>query len=119
MGSRRRRDTNEETAIKECKEETGIDIDLSKLIFLRKMRKKSFDKATGLTSNTIRSQYAYLYDGSINQLRVEEGKAQGFEAWKIDDLPYLSEVDRNKFIPLIPREDILDIFSKAREVLIK
>ena len=53
----------EETAVKECKEETGIDIDLKNLVFLRKMRKKSFDEATGLTNNTIRSQYAYLYDG--------------------------------------------------------
>jgi len=44
-----------ETAIKECKEEIGIDIDLLRLLFLRKMRKKSFDEATKLTNNTIRS----------------------------------------------------------------
>lgn len=109
----------EETAVKECKEETGIDIDLGKLIFLRKMRKKSFDEATGLTNNTIRSQYAYLYDGLISDLQVEDGKAEGFEAWKIDDLSHLSETDKNKFIPLILREDMLDIFNKARELLIK
>ncbi|KKU34524.1 MAG: Isopentenyldiphosphate isomerase [Candidatus Beckwithbacteria bacterium GW2011_GWA1_46_30] len=109
----------EETAVKECKEETGIDIDLKNLVFLRKMRKKSFDEATGLTNNTIRSQYAYLYDGSINDLQVEDGKAQGFEAWKIDDLSHLSETDKNKFIPLILREDMLDIFNKAKDILIK
>jgi len=109
----------EETAIKECKEETGIDVDLNKLIFLRKMRKKSFDEATGLTNNTIRSQYAYLYDSSINDLQVEDGEAQGFEAWKIDDLSHLSETDKDKFIPLILREDMLDIFKKAKEALIK
>lgn len=107
----------EETAVKECKEETGIDIDLKKLVFLRKMRKKSFDEATGLTNNTIRSQYAYLYDGSINDLQVEDGKAEGFEAWKIDDLSHLSEDNKNKFIPLILQQDMLDIFNKAREVL--
>ena len=109
----------EETAIKECKEETGIDVDLNKLIFLRKMRKKSFDEATGLTNNTILSQYAYLYDSSINDLQVEDGEAQGFEAWKIDDLSHLSETDKDKFIPLILREDMLDIFKKAKEALIK
>lgn len=32
--------TYEETAIKECREETGIDIDVNKLLFLTKMRKK-------------------------------------------------------------------------------
>ena len=109
----------EETAVKECKEETGIDIDLKNLVFLRKMRKKSFDEATGLTNNTIRSQYAYLYDGSINDLQVEDGKAQGFEAWKIDDLSHLSEMDKNKFIPLILERDMLDIFNQAREILLK
>lgn len=109
----------EETAIKECKEETGIDIDLGKLIFLVKMRKKSFDEATGLTNNTIRSQYAYPYDGPISDLEVEDGKAQGFEAWRIDELSHLSEIDRNKFIPMILHRDILDIFDRAREILIK
>lgn len=106
----------EETAVKECKEETGIDIDLEKLVFLRKMRKKSFDEATGLTNNTIRSQYAYLYDGSISDLEIEDGKAEGFEAWKIDDLSHLSETDKNKFIPLILQQDMLDVFSQARQV---
>ncbi len=104
----------EETAIKECKEETGIDIDLSKLLFLRKMRKKSFDEVTKLTNNTIRSQYAYLYNGPISELQVEEGKAEGFEAWKIDDLPNLSEVDKSKFIGLILADDMLELFKIAR-----
>lgn len=104
----------EDTAIKECKEETGIDIDFSKLLFLTKMRKKSFDEITKLTNNTIRSQYAYLYEGALSDLQVEEGKAEGFEAWKIDDLPNLSEEDKNKFIGLILREDMLELFNKAR-----
>ena len=107
----------EETAVKECKEETGIDIDLEKLVFLRKMRKKSFDEATGLTNNTIRSQYAYLYDGSISDLEIEDGKAEGFEAWKIDDLSHLSETDKNKFIPLILQQDMLDVFLKQGRFL--
>jgi len=108
----------EETAVKECKEETGIDIDLKNLVFLRKMRKKSFDEATGLTNNTIRSQYAYLYNGPINALQVEKGKAEGFEAWKIDDLSNLSEIDKNKFIPLILQKDMLDILKDAKKLLL-
>jgi isopentenyldiphosphate isomerase len=81
----------EETAVKECKEETGINIDVDRLIFLTKIKTKSFDKKTGLINNTIRSQYAYLHDGLIKDLRIEKGKSEGFEAWKIDDLPNLSE----------------------------
>lgn len=105
----------EETAVKECKEETGIDIDISKLLFLAKLRKKSFDEVTKLTNNTIRSQYAYLYEGLISDLQIEEGKAEGFEAWKIDDLSNLSEENRTKFIGLILREDMLELFNKARQ----
>lgn len=107
----------EETAVKECKEETGIDIDPSKLIFLTKMRKKSFDEVTKLTNNTIRSQYAYLYKGAISDLQIEVGKAEGFEAWKINDLTNISDVDKNKFIGLILSEDMLKLFNKARELL--
>ncbi len=109
----------EETAIKECKEETGIKIDVKKLFFLAKMKKKSFDKVTGLTNNTIRSQYAYLYEGLIKDLQIEKGKSEGFEAWKIDDLSNLSENDKSKFIGLILNEDMLALFKKAKEALIK
>lgn len=109
----------EETAVKECKEETGIDINLDKLIFLEKLRSKSFDDITGLVNNIIRNQYAYLYDGSIGDLKVEEGKAEGFEAWKIDDLPHLSETDKNKFISTISSEHMLSVFNMAKEILLK
>lgn len=107
-----------DTAIKECEEETGIKIDLNKLVFLRKMRKRSVDKDTGKINNTIRSQYAYLYNGPINALQVEKGKAEGFEAWKIDDLSNLSEIDKNKFIPLILQKDMLDILKDAKKILL-
>jgi len=104
----------EETAIKEGQEETGIDIDPSKLVFLRKMRKKSFDQVTGLTNNTIRNQYAYLYEDSITNLKVEEGKSEGFETWKIDDLPNLPESDKEKFIGIILQPDMLELFRRAK-----
>jgi isopentenyldiphosphate isomerase len=107
----------EETAIKECKEETGVDIDLDNLVFVTKMKKKSFDEATGLTNNTIRSQYAYLYEDLADDLQIEEGKSLGFEAWKINNLPNLSENDKNRFIPLIINKDTLSIFDKARKLL--
>lgn len=112
-------DSYEKTAIKECQEETGLDIDTNKLLFLTKMRKESFDEKTGLKNNTIRAQYAYLYEGNISDLKVEEDKAVGFETWKIDDLENLSEIDKNKFIGLILREDMLALFKKAKNILIK
>lgn len=81
----------DETAFKECEEETGIKPDTSKLKLVKKIFKKSFDEVTRLTNNTIRSQYVYLFDGNISDLKVEQGKAIGFEAWNIDSLPNLSQ----------------------------
>ncbi len=107
----------EETAVKECKEETGIDIDLEKLVLVKKMRNTSFDEATGLTNNTIRDQYAYLYEQALDELQVEDGKALGFETWSVDALPHLSGSDKNRFIPLILEEDMRDIFNQARKIL--
>lgn len=107
----------EETAVKECKEETGVDIDRDKLVFLTKMKKKTFDKDTNLTNNTIRTQYAYLYDGDVNDLEVEEGKALGFEVWSIDSLSQLNNEDWSRFIPAILSEEFLSLFNNAREKL--
>lgn len=109
----------EETAVKECEEETGITVDPLKLVFLRKMRKRSHDSSTGKINNTIRSQYAYLYDGALSDLQVEQGKAEGFEAWKIDNLSMLSEADKDKFIGLILQEDMIALFQEAKAQLLK
>lgn len=107
----------EETALKEAAEETGIVPTNDNLKFVKKMYKKSFDEATGLTNNTIRSQYVYLFEGDIADLQIENGKAIGFEAWDIDSLPNLSESDKQKFIPLILAKDMLDLFKEGEKVL--
>lgn len=112
-------DSYEKTAIKECKEETGLNIDPNKLFLMAKMRKKDFDQVTGMTNNTFRSQYAYLYEGPISDLQIENGKSIGFEAWKINDLSYISEEEKNKFIRVLIGEDMLKLFNIAREKLIK
>jgi len=107
----------EDTAIKEAEEETGIKLDLSKLKLVKKIRKESFDEATGLINNTIRSQYVYLFNGNIEDLQIETGKATGFESWKINKLNSLPEEDRNKFIPLILSGDMLGIFDEGQKIL--
>lgn len=109
--------TYDETAIKETKEETGVDVDPTKLKFIRKIYRKSFDEATGLTNNAIRSQYAYLFDGKISDLQVESGKALGFEAWKVDSLPNLNSEDRQKFIPLILSKEMFELFDEGQRLL--
>lgn len=107
----------DETALKEGKEETGIDLDPLKLKVVKKMRKQSFDEATKLTNNTIRMQYVYLFEGKSEDLKVEDGKAIGFEVWKIDSLPTLSKDEQNKFIPMILSQEFLDLFDEGQKLL--
>ncbi|MCE9628703.1 MAG: NUDIX domain-containing protein [Candidatus Vogelbacteria bacterium] len=109
--------TYDDTAIKEGREETGVTLDLAKLKLVRKIHKKTFDEDTGLTNNTIRSQYAYLFEGGISDLQIETGKAIGFEAWPIDSLSKLTEEDRSKFIPAILSKEFLDLFEESQRVL--
>lgn len=109
-------DSYEKTAIKECKEETGIDIDINNLIFLTKMKNSAINHRTGKSHNTIGVQYAYLYEGSINDLKIEKNEGEGFELWKISDLQNLS--DKSKFIPENISEDMIKLFNKAKEKLL-
>jgi len=107
----------EDTAIKEGEEETGVKINLSKLKLTKKLFKKSFDQVTGRTNNTIRSQYVYLFEGNAGDLRVEEGKAIGFEVWKIDSLRTLGEEDKKRFIAFIFSDEFLDLFEEGQKLL--
>jgi isopentenyldiphosphate isomerase len=107
----------DETAIKEGKEETGINLDLSKLKLVGKFFRKTIDGTTGLINNTIRSQYVYLFEGNIGDLQVEQGKALGFESWKIDSLHSLSSEDKQRFIPLILSKGMFDLFEEGQKLL--
>jgi len=112
-------DSYEETAIKECKEETGVDIDVNKLVFLNKKITAAYNEKWGKFHRNMNAQYAYLYEGKTSDLKTEINDGEGFEAWKIDDLPNLSENDKLKFIPEILREDMFNFFNKAKDNLIK
>jgi len=90
-----------ETAIKETEEETGVRVNASDLVLIDKVRKKSIDRATGKINNVFSSCYVYLYFGAINDLRIEEGKALGFETYSLEELMDLSVEDQAKFIPYV------------------
>lgn len=89
----------EETALKETIEETGLMIDASDLILIDKIKIYLPDQITGKKNYAIRAFYLYIYRGSISDLKVEIGKALGFEAWPLDQLATLNESEKAKFSP--------------------
>ncbi len=91
----------EETALKEAEEETGLKIDLADLILVKKIKKRALDKSTGKINNAFNARYLYIYRGNLSDLKVEAGRAIGFEAWLLDKLATLSADDKAKFIPSI------------------
>ena len=109
----------EETAVKEMEEETGIHCQTSDLHFIKKMRRQSRDVLTGTINNTIRVQYGYIFTGKLSDLKVEEGKAIGFEAWSIDNVLNLNEEGKKRFIPLYQSREFLDIFTSFKGLAIK
>ncbi len=110
-------DSYEKTALKEMEEETGVKGNSNDLHFIAKFAKRSEDPVTKTINNTIRAQYTYVYRGSVSDLKIEEGKALGFEAWPIDQLSHLNDEDRKKFIPLILGQDMLDLFQKMKRLV--
>jgi hypothetical protein len=88
------------------------------LVLLETSRVRVADKDTGSVNNFIGPHYGYLYEGGIDDLIVEKGKATGFEAWEIDRLSALGESDKNKFIPFFITNEGVTLFEKAKKLLL-
>lgn len=110
-------DTYEQTALKECEEETGTVIKPQDLIFLRTTVTSSLDEVTGMTNHPRRNVYAYCYKGDPMHLKIEEGKALGFETWPIDKLLNLSDEEANRFIPSILDETGIEIIKQIQDLV--
>ena len=107
-------DSYEKTAVKETEEEAGLDIDPRDLKFITTIRHTAHDEITGKINNVIRKVYAYEFNGVPDDLRIEKGKATGFERVKIDSLFTMDAEERAWFIPNIFEEMNLDIFRKIK-----
>ena len=107
----------ETAATQELEEETGIQAEKNNLVFIKMVRSKVFDTTTNKTNNVIRAIYAYRYTGKIEDLRVEKGKAIGFELWPLEKIFNISDEDRKRFIPVLLEEEILEIFRKIQKLI--
>ena len=81
------------------------------------VRSKTFDTTTNKTNNVIRAIYAYRYEGKVEDLKVEKGKAIGFESWPLEKIFNISDEEKKRFIPSIFEEDNLNIFKKIEKLI--
>ncbi|MCA9361324.1 NUDIX domain-containing protein [Candidatus Kaiserbacteria bacterium] len=105
-------ETYDESAIKELKEETGLDAEVGDLIFLRTEIKNSFDEVTGMTNHPRRNVYLLKRKVNIEELTIEDGEALGFVSYPISKLLDLDEQEAKKFIPTLLDEDGLSLFKE-------
>ena len=90
-------DSYEFTAIKEVKEETGLDIDEADLILLSKERAKLTDAVTQTCNHRFAAIYGYVFSGSFSDLQIETDKADGFEAFNGRAIFEMSETEQLQF----------------------
>lgn len=105
-----------QTAVQEALEETGLTIRPQDLKLLASLR-RTFHLRPDFTNNIISNAYSYRYDGKIEDLRVEPGQAQGFEAWPIQDLFTLSPEQAKRFVFPIFGDDALNIFRTIQQLV--
>ncbi len=107
-----------DTAVKEMLEETGVSADIKELCYLRKIKSRTIDAVTGVIVNTFKEQYAYLFEGDISELKIEEGKAVGFEAWTIDRVLHMSTDECLRFVPKINDREHKEMFREIKNLII-
>ncbi len=107
----------EDTAVKEMREETGLQIFFDELVFLKKIKNKSEDAITGAINNTFKMEYGFIFKGNISDLKVEQGKALGFEAWGIDKLFDLSDEDKKKFTPIMIEPEFFGLYKQLGNLI--
>lgn len=105
------------TALKEVSEETGLILKPDDLTSLLTGQTVSHDVVTGATNNVLRAVYAYRYAGRLEDLRVEDGVSQGFEAWPIERVLNVPDTERRRFIPSIFAPAQFEIFRKIQRLL--
>jgi isopentenyldiphosphate isomerase len=106
-----------ESAVKEAREEAGIDVKPRDLSFIEQHHVNVYDPVTKLTNNNLRNNYALPFNGNISDLKIEEGEITGFELWPIEKLFNLTKEEAKRFIPSLLEEESLQMYRKIRSLV--
>lgn len=104
----------EMAAVKETREETGVELVLGDLIFLD----KTFQEIHGghSISAAFRAVYLYRFEGAVEDLKIEPGEGAGFEAWKSAELLDALDTMPHRFTGFTRSELSREIIRKIMRV---
>jgi isopentenyl-diphosphate delta-isomerase len=106
-----------EAAVRETLEETGIEVEASKLIDLGIIR-ADFVQGDYL-SNAMRGLFAYEFHRSIADLKVEDGDGAGFASFHIDQLESELQNNPEKFATILTEEPGRKLLQAIKKLLKK
>lgn len=110
-------DDYEKAALREIKEETGIEAAKEDLIFLGKLKKGNFNAISQPGNNHFKMVYAYHFKGKASDLKLEEGEATSLEFWLIDKILNLTNEEKKEFVPsLVNDEKYLEMYRKIKSL---
>lgn len=98
-----------ECAERELFEETGINLPIK---FIEKQYKESFDPNTKTQNNAFRSTFAGIYEGKIEDLKIEKGSGLGFRKFSLQEIKNFSEEMQGKVIPRFYSDDYFEMYKK-------
>lgn len=110
------RESYEEAAIKELKEETNITANLEELFFITKNKRFSGSQPNSLLNRTIRKLFAYHFRQDIDKLKIEEGKISGFEWWSMEKLNQLTDEEKKQFTSFVLL-DYPEVYTAIKKLL--
>lgn len=98
-------------AIRETKEESGLSVLESDLIFLTQFRGTSEHKKIGTINNFIRSVYIYKNPVTDEEIKADPDETDGFHKFSLAFLSKLSEKDRKLFHLFVPTHELPSVLD--------
>ena len=113
-------DSYELTALREAAEETGLKLDKTSLIPIEKTFVRTFNRDTNIKHLSYRMVYGHIFEGSMDELRVEKGESDGYVSIPIQKMLSLNEDEKLQFTPSLTDLNIYGpIYEKLQALITK